>query len=123
MRSVLALELLRLESLVAEASVRSLRAVALHEACASAYSAAEAAWEAAVRAARFDEGVGPEAVTVSQLESGRASRSAAVVELLQKLEEARRALASAGSAVALAEAAESSACKALEQHRRLAGRR
>jgi hypothetical protein len=38
-------------------------------------------------------------------------------------EEARRALASAGSAVALAEAAESSACKALERHRRLAGRR
>lgn len=121
-RSLLTMELMRLESLLAEASARLMRAVALHEARASACAVTESAWEAAGRAARFDEGVGPAPVTVSQLESGRASRSAAVAELMRKLEEARGALASAASEVGRAEAEEVSARQALERHLRVVGR-
>ena len=122
-RALLSLEGMRLESQLVDASARLSRAGALQAACEAAFIEAESRWDAAARAARFDEGVGPEALTVSSLELGRAERLAAVRALLPKMEEARRAERAAVLEVALAEAEEMLARQALDRHQRVVGRR
>jgi len=122
-RALLSLERLRLESQLVDASARLSRAVTRLAACEAAFAEAESRWDAAARAARFDEGVGSEALTVSSLELGRAERLAAVRALLPKMEEARRAERAAVLEVALAESEEVLARQALDRHQRVVGRR
>lgn len=122
-RALLSLEGMRLESQLVDASARLSRGGAGLAACEAAFAAAESRWDAAARAARFDEGEGPEALTVSSLELGRAERLAAVRALLPKMEEARLALGAATVEVASAEAEEMLARQALERHQRVVGRR
>ena len=122
-RALLSLEGLRLESELVDASSRLSRAGAMLAACEAAFAFAESGWEAAARAARFDEGVGPEALTVSALELGRAERLAAERALKPKMEEARRAQRAAAVEFASAEAEELLARQALERHQRVVGRR
>ena len=105
------------------ASTRLLRASGRQAACEAAYAVAVSRWEAAERAARYDEGVGPEGLTVAALEAGRAERLAAATRLRPELDAAQRAVVSAAAEVALAAAAELSARQALERHRRVVGRR
>ena len=121
--ALLAMEGMRLESQLVDASTRLLRASGRQAACEAAYAIAASRWEAAERAARYDEGVGPEGLTVAALEAGRAERLAAVQRLRPELDAAQRAVVSAAAEVALAEAAELSARQALERHRRVVGRR
>ena len=121
--ALLSLERLRLESELVDASTRLSRAGAMLAACEAASAAAESGWEAAARAARFDEGVGPEALTVSSLELGRAERLAAVSAQKAKMEEARRAVRAAAAEVVSAESEELLARQALERHQRVVGRK
>ncbi len=122
-RALLSLERLRLESELVDASARLSRAVTRLAACEAAFAEAESRSDAAARAARFDEGVGPEPLTVSSLELGRAERLAAVRALLPKMEEARRALRAATVEAASADAEELLARQALDRHQRVVGRR
>lgn len=122
-RALLSLEGLRLASELADASSRLSRAGAMLAACEAAFVVAESGWESAARAARFDEGVGPEALTVSALELGRAERLAAERALKPKMEEASRAQRAAAVEFASAEAEELLARQALERHQRVVGRR
>jgi hypothetical protein len=121
--AVLAMEGMRLESQLVDASARLFRASGRQAACEAACAVAASRWEAAERAARYDEGVGPEGQTVAALEAGRAERLAAMTGLRPELDAAQQAVVSAAAEVALAEAEELSARQALERHRRVVGRR
>lgn len=117
------MEGMRLESQLVDASTRLLQASGRLAACEAAHAFAASRWEAAERAARYDEGVGPAGLTVAALEAGRSERQAAVTRLRPELDAAQRAVVSAAAEVASAASEELSARQALERHRRVVARR